>query len=179
MPEMLDVLDANGEKTGQIAARDEIVHRDGLWHRTVDVAVIDDYNRILLQQRSMNKLTNPGKWDIATAGHVDAGEDSPTTAKRELLEEVGLAVDEVEYLLTYRKETEHVLSDRKIIDKQFCDCFLARVPEIDLQKLKLQTSEVQAVKICTLPEFEAMVNSGTMVDRGPLYAKMIELMRQQ
>lgn len=90
-PEMIDILDNTGAKTGRVATRDDI-HRLGLGHKIAAVAVIDNKNRILLQQRSMNKLTNPGKWDITAAGHVDAGEDTFTTALRETAEEVGLKV---------------------------------------------------------------------------------------
>lgn len=90
-PEMIDILDNTGTKSGRVATRDDI-HRLGLGHKIAAVAVIDDKNRILLQRRSMNKLINPGKWDIAAAGHVDAGEDTFTTALRETAEEVGLKV---------------------------------------------------------------------------------------
>lgn len=72
MPELIDVLDENGTKTGRIATREE-VHREGLWHQIAVVVIIDNGGRILLQQRSKNKRTNPEKWDIAAAGHVDAG----------------------------------------------------------------------------------------------------------
>lgn len=91
MPEMIDVLDENGIKTGQIVTRDE-VHRKGLWHRCIVVAILNDKNEILLQQRSQEKLTNPGKWDVAAAGHVDAGEDALSTVIRETSEEIGVNI---------------------------------------------------------------------------------------
>lgn len=89
MPEMIDVLDENGIKTGQIASRDE-VHKKGLWHRCIVVAILNDKNEILLQQRSQEKLTHPGKWDLAAAGHMDAGEDALSAAMRETAEEIGI-----------------------------------------------------------------------------------------
>jgi len=91
MPELIDVLNENGVKTGRVVSRDE-VHREGLWHRIAVVAVIDNEHHILLQQRSMNKLTNPGRWDITAVGHVDAGENSYATALRETAEEIGIKV---------------------------------------------------------------------------------------
>lgn len=66
MEEMIDVLDENGVKTGEVLTRKE-VHRRGLWHKVVAIAIIDEQNQILLQQRSLNKDTDPGKWDIAAA----------------------------------------------------------------------------------------------------------------
>lgn len=177
MPELIDVLDENGIKTGRIATRDE-VHREGLWHRIAVVVVLDDYNRILLQQRSDNVLTNAGKWDVAAAGHVHAGEDAITTAKRETEEEVGLTItnNDLRFLLTYSGESQYEQNGEMRFDKQHRDCFLLRVPKIKLEDLKLQNSEVQAVKLCTLAEFEDMIAAGVMVNRQPLYDAIIKMM---
>lgn len=71
MEEMIDVLDENGIKTGEILSRKEI-HKKGLWHKIIVVAIIDENNQILMQQRSYKKVTGPGKWDISAAGHVSA-----------------------------------------------------------------------------------------------------------
>ena len=53
MPELIDVLDENGVKTGRVVTRKE-VHREGLWHQIAVVVVLDDSGRIFLQQRSAN-----------------------------------------------------------------------------------------------------------------------------
>ena len=93
MIEMIDVLDENGVKTGEVATRTE-VHQRGLWHRIVAIMIVDEKKRILLQQRSNDRITNPGKWDIAAAGHVDAGEDVLLTIMREAKEEVGVEISD-------------------------------------------------------------------------------------
>lgn len=67
--ELIDVLDENGVKTGEILPRDDI-HKKGLWHRSIVVAIINDKNEILLQQRSKDKEKNAGMWDISVAGHI-------------------------------------------------------------------------------------------------------------
>ena len=69
MEELLDVLDENGIKTGEVVPRSE-VHKRGLWHRSIVVAIINEKNEILLQQRSMTKEKNAGMWDISAAGHI-------------------------------------------------------------------------------------------------------------
>ena len=46
--ELIDVLDENGIKTGEILSRDE-VHKRGLWHRIIVVAIINEKNEILIQ----------------------------------------------------------------------------------------------------------------------------------
>ena len=46
--EMIDVLDEYGIKTGEILSRKEI-HKRGLWHRAIVLAIINENNDILLQ----------------------------------------------------------------------------------------------------------------------------------
>ena len=52
--ELIDVLDENGVKTGKIVTRSE-VHKKGLWHRSIVVAIVNENNQILMQQRSYKK----------------------------------------------------------------------------------------------------------------------------
>ena len=67
------------------------VHRDGDWHRSVHVWVVDLVRReVVLQQRSPHKDTFPNRWDISAAGHIENGADSKETAIRELAEELGV-----------------------------------------------------------------------------------------
>ena len=68
MEELIDVLDENGVKTGKIVTRSE-VHKKGLWHRAIVVAILNDDNKLLMQQRSYKKDKNAGMWDISVAGH--------------------------------------------------------------------------------------------------------------
>lgn len=87
--ELIDVLDENGVKTGEVLARNEI-HKRGLWHRAIVVAIINENNEILLQQRSANKEKNANMWDISVAGHISAGQDSLSAVAREISEEVSV-----------------------------------------------------------------------------------------
>ena len=70
--ELIDVLDENGVHTGEVLPRKEI-HKRGLWHRAIVVAIINEKNEVLLQQRSEKKDKNAGMWDISVAGHISAG----------------------------------------------------------------------------------------------------------
>ena len=89
--EMIDVLDENGIKTGEILPRSE-VHKRGLWHRIIVVAIVNEKNEILIQQRSHDKDKNPDMWDISVTGHLSAGQDSLTAATREISEEVSVSL---------------------------------------------------------------------------------------
>lgn len=67
--EMIDILDENGVKTGEIVSRDE-AHQKGLWHRVIVVAILNDKNEILLQQRAENKEKNANMWDISCRAYI-------------------------------------------------------------------------------------------------------------
>jgi isopentenyl-diphosphate delta-isomerase type 1 len=85
--ELFDVVDGDDQVVGQ-APRHE-VHARKLRHRAIHVLVHDPNGRLFLQRRSLSKDTFPGCWDSSCSGHVDAGEDYPGAARRELGEEIG------------------------------------------------------------------------------------------
>ena len=175
MEELIDVLDENGNKTGEILTREQI-HKKGLCHRIVVIAIIDEKGNILMQQRSKNKSKNPGKWDVASAGHVSSGQTSTEAAIRETLEEVGITVneEELEYILTYRNK-ENIKED--YIDDEIYDCYIVKRDKIDLRDIKVQESEVEQVKLCNLKEFNQVIEKGNIMKRYKLYKKIIEYLK--
>ncbi len=86
--EMFDVVDDENAVIAQ-APRAE-VHARNLLHRAVHVFVFNARGELFLQKRSMLKDKSPGLWDSSAAGHLDAGDDYPETAGRELREELGI-----------------------------------------------------------------------------------------
>jgi len=85
--ELFDIVDAEDRVIGQAPRRE--VHARRLNHRATHVLVHDADGRVFLQRRSGTKDTFPGCWDSSCSGHVDAGEDYPAAARRELGEELG------------------------------------------------------------------------------------------
>jgi isopentenyldiphosphate isomerase len=91
MPEELfDVVNEDDEVIDQQPR--SVVHAKGLRHRAAHVLVFNSAGKVFLQLRSISKDNNPGVWDSACSGHVDAGETYTDAAARELMEEIGLAV---------------------------------------------------------------------------------------
>ena len=85
--ELFDIVDHDDRVIGQAPRRE--VHARHLLHRATHVLVHDPNGRLFLQRRSMAKDTFPGCWDSSCSGHLDAGEDYPAAARRELGEELG------------------------------------------------------------------------------------------
>lgn len=180
MEELIDVLDENGIKTGEILTRREI-HKRGLWHRAIVVAIVNEDNQILMQQRSYKKDKNAGMWDIFVAGHISTGQDALSAASREINEEVsvnlGFNVDikDFRYMFSYRKE-QVIRED--YIERQFYDFFILRKNWLRAENIKVQESEVEQVKMCSLDEVKNMIDNNQVVTRNELYAELLKYLKK-
>jgi len=100
MKEFLDVVNENGEPTGEVVER-EFAHLNGIWHRTSHLWLVRKKNetiQILLQKRAKDKGSFPGCYDISSAGHIPAGVGYEASAIRELNEELGIDADEADLI---------------------------------------------------------------------------------
>ena len=151
--ENLDVLDNQGNKTGEIKSRDE-VHKKGLWHRTVHIWIINSNNDILMQLRSQEKKSNPNKWTTSASGHLSAGDESAEGAARELGEEIGLYVnpEELEYLFTIHEQ----FTNDNMINNEIVDVYMIR-RDIEINDFCLQKEEVSAVKWVKQKDFKELI----------------------
>lgn len=174
--ELIDVLDENGIKIGQVLPRSE-VHKQGLWHRIIVVAIVNEKNEILLQQRSHNKEKNPDMWDISVTGHLSAGQDSLMAATREISEEVsvslGYSVDvkDFRYMFSYRKEQ---FVNENHFDRQYYDFFILRQYGLNNDNIRFQSSEVQAIKFVNISELNKMREENLLVNRDECYDALAE-----
>jgi len=164
------------QQTGEILSRKE-VHKRGLWHRIIVVAIINDKNEILIQQRSNNKDKNPGKWDISVTGHLSAGQDSLTAATREISEEVSVSlgysveVKDFRFMFSYRKEEK---VNENHYDRQFYDFFILRQKGLTIENLKFQSSEVQDIKFVNISELNKMREENILVSREECYNELAD-----
>lgn len=178
--EFIDVLDENGLLTGEIKTRSEI-HKQGLWHRCIVVAIVNEKNQVLLQQRASNKEKNANMWDISVAGHISAGQDSLSAAAREINEEVCVMlgykteIKDFRYMYSYRKE-ETFRED--FIERQFYDVFILREFGLDDKTIHFQKEEVQAVKFVDLMDIKQMEDEGILVPRPEVYEVLLKYLFQ-
>lgn len=92
--EYIDVVDEEtGAPTGQTASIDDI-HIKGHWHRTVNIWVFDDQERVLVQRRDKSVLTYPEYLLESAGGHMKAGQTSVEAAIEEISEELGVLLKE-------------------------------------------------------------------------------------
>ena len=144
----------------------------GVWHRAIVVAIVNEKNEILLQQRSANKDKNAGLWDVSVAGHISSGQDALSAAAREINEEVSvnlgynIDIKDFRYMYSFRKIQKF---KEDFIEKQFYDFFILRKDDLDISKLRFQESEVQAIKFVSLSELNQMREENKIVQRDEVY----------
>ena len=120
------------------------------YHTVVSVFTVDAQNRLLLTLRAPTKGMYPGYWEF-TGGSGVSGEDSLTSAWRELSEETGILVDKerLVFLDTLREPSA------------FMDCYLCLTDEAgeDIEII-LQEGETVDYQWVTFCEFETMIHRG-------------------
>ena len=87
MDETVDIVDESDNVIGQELKSK--CHAEKILHRGASILIFEDktFKKILIQKRSMNKERNPGQLCFA-GGHLSAGDDYLTGAKREFQEEM-------------------------------------------------------------------------------------------
>ncbi len=156
--EYLDILDKNGILTGEKKERDKI-HVDGNWHKVVQIFIVND-NGIMLQQRSLNKKSDPGKWCASASGHISSGESSIDAALKEFREELGITLnkEEIKLIDTFASPSVRYNNGNKIINNHFVDLYIV-TRNIDVNDVILQKEELEKVDYFTIEEFIDMVNT--------------------
>lgn len=148
MGEMIEEVDALGVPTGRSVPR-HVVHRDGIWHRTVHIWVVNGRGEVLLQRRVDSKENYPGLWDISCAGHISFGETSIEAAQKELCEELGLVAEAEDLHYVTSIAGEAVLNGGAYIDREWVDVYtLCR--DISINAISVQAEEVAEVRWAAL-----------------------------
>ena len=147
MDELIDILTPEGKPTGKTALKSE-AHKNGWFHATVHIWLFTSDDKILLQKRAMTKKVFPGLWDISVAGQIGAGETILVAAQREVFEEIGLKLQEKDFIKigTRIHQVKHL---NGIIDNEHHHVFIAEL-KTPLSTLKIQEEEVDDIKLFNL-----------------------------
>lgn len=170
--EMIDQYNIRGEKIGVVDK--QIAHRDGLWHKSVHVWIINGNGEILLQYRCSDKSLYPDTWDASFAGHIGEAESSIDAVLREGKEELGIDVDleKLEYIFT----NQEILLYRNIDSREFVDIFILR-QDIKLEDLVYQEEEVGGAKYVTIDEFFDLAEEDKLFPHEVEYTVLKKILR--
>ena len=165
MAEYLDVIDDNGNLTGETVAR-EVAHRDGIRHRTSHLWLLrkkDGVLQILLQKRSVDKPSFPNCYDISSAGHIPAGQGFVDSALRELKEELGVTAQPQDLILCGQRSFQFssVFHGKPFKDNQVSNVYLLWLDR-DAEEFTLQKEEISAVRWMPLADCLRDVENGAL-----------------
>jgi isopentenyldiphosphate isomerase len=157
MQELLDVVDPSGNPLGRAKPR-PAVHRDGDWHRTVHVWIVNKKGELLFQKRSADRESFTGTWDVSSAGHVSSGESPIHAAKKELFEELGTHPTAREFHHLFSVTTSSIQHNGLFRDNEISEVFLIR-KDIAISDLTLQGSEVTEARYYPLSTLQRIAES--------------------
>ena len=100
--ELFDVVNEHDIVIGQEMR--SVVHQRGLWHRGVHVLLFTNDGKLLVQQRSKDRVQSPLALDCSVSEHVKAGEDYYSAAVRGLKEEIGVEGINIELLIKFKMD---------------------------------------------------------------------------
>jgi len=101
--ELVQIVDRNNNPIGVEPRR--VMRANGLTHRASYIFVFNSRDELFIQKRTSSKDIYPGYWDVAAGGVMLAGETDNDSARRELAEELGITVPNIEYLFHHYHET--------------------------------------------------------------------------
>lgn len=154
--EYLDILDENGNKTGEKDTRENI-HKLGLLHSEVAAFIYTDTGKVILQKRKSNKATYAGVWSV-TGGHVFAGENNEEAIIREINEELNLNIEKEKVIFVTTYKSKKVKDD--VINNKFFSIYNVEISENQFETIEIQKEELEDIKLFSIEEIESIMNSG-------------------
>lgn len=139
--EWLPLVNEEGIVTGKVT-RKGVHNGSKLLHPVVHLHILTLQNSLLLQKRPISKETQPGKWDTAVGGHIEAGENLEEALKRETLEETGLKEFSARFIKKYVWESD--------VEKELVYVFIT----YDHQGVAVQSDEVDELRFWKRSEVE-------------------------
>lgn len=106
--EIWDAYDKSEVKLGFELVRGKPI-MDDVYHLVCDVIVRHQDGTFLLMKRSLEKEVLPGCWEPGAGGSALKGESPLEAAKRELLEETGIASSDLQQVYRIMQEETHAI----------------------------------------------------------------------
>ncbi len=152
--EYWDIYDENKQKTGRTMQRNDWCLKDGEYHLTVLGVIGRPDGTYLITKRVMTKAWAPGWWEVS-GGACMAGEESEEAVRRELMEETGIDVANLDggYVFSYKRENPGEG------DNYFVDIY-KYIGDIDDSDVKVQEAEADGYMFATHEQIKEFADQG-------------------
>lgn len=158
--EILDLYDENRIRTGKTYIRGSKMP-ENTYRQIVHIAIFDDKNRLLIQQRQSTK-SMANLWDISCGGASKAGESSKEAIRREVCEELGIEIDFTYIRPIFTANFKYGFDDFYLVHEN-----------IDLRDLTLQEEEVQDANWASEDQVLKLMDNGKFVKYKRNFIKLI------
>lgn len=137
--EILDIYDEYMNKIG--SENRDIVHAQGMWHKTIHCWMYDDDGNVYFQIRA-----DSGKLYTTASGHVLSGETVRDAFRREIAEEIGINIDvtDAEPIEIVFWRQDKIKNGTPWHDRAFAHIYINKLPQ-NFDKFNFQLSEVNGV----------------------------------
>lgn len=161
MDKMYDVFTKDGEYIGTRPMVHDNPDNPEFFYKVVWIILLNEKNEILIQKRSNSLKSFPGRWELSSSGHVDAGENELDAAIRETKEELGVSLDKnnIKLIKTY------------IHKDAITYTYIARIK--NTTEFTIQKEEVEEVKYVSLFEFKNLIYTDDFVLRNRDYYEFL------
>ncbi len=149
--EYIEIYDRNRNYLNKTVSRGTELEI-GEYRLAVSVIIINKNLEVLTTLRSKTKKSYPNKWENTTGGVV-AGEDMKKAAVREVFEETGIIIDELDLIKLKEFESGHLLFDTFVVFK-----------DITIEDVVLDQVETVDVKFVSIEEFEQMMANDEVLE---------------
>ena len=157
MEELIDIYDANRNRTGLTVPREGARMGEGQYMLYVLAIVQDVQGRFLITQRALDKSWGAGWWEV-TGGGVLSGETSSQAVVREVREEVGLDVSGLPLEPVYA----YTNVDLERGDNYIVDIYRFEL-DVTESDVTLQESEAIGCKFAAWDEICALADQGVFL----------------
>jgi isopentenyl-diphosphate delta-isomerase len=147
--EVVVYVDAQGQPTGETAAKATAHNAHTKMHLGFSCYVFNKQGQLLVTQRALNKQVWPGVWTNTVCGHPAPAEQLEGAITRRATHELGLTVTDIQIVLPHY--TYKTPPFDGIIEHEFCPVYLARTTA----EPKPNPQEVEDTAWIAWPEFVA------------------------
>ena len=151
MMELTSVFDKNRVPLNKVVDKYSELST-GEYITIVHTCLFNQNGEMLIQKRSLNKVDQPGKWDISSGGGVKVGETIWEAAERELYEELGIK---------YNLSNERVFLTVHY-DRGFDDYYLIAVDK-NIDEFIIDNEEVLEIKWASKELILAMIQNNEFI----------------
>ena len=164
--ELLDVYDKFGNKTGKIIERSKVKELDKDEHIAVGVIFLENREgKFLMQKTSFEK----GGLYSSTGGHICSGEIPVESIKREVLEELGININDDKII-----ELGYILYDRPLRYVFYLK------KDINMGDVVTQKEEVDFVEWDSISRIKQLIDDGLFLkNHAEEVYRMIDILKER